>query len=108
MVKEAKGKIQIYSLRRVKGKPLSESEHKVLSEIIRRFKTLPFCERWLVDVSPVSNLRTSLTSLARKGYLNQYPVLVEVGGGLVTQFEETILITRDGDVIVTTNPEIRL
>ncbi len=108
MVKEAKGKIQIYSLRRVKGKPLSEPEHKVLSEIIRRFKTLPFCERWLVDVGPVSNLRASLTSLARKGYLNQYPVLVAVGRGLVTQFEETILITRDGDVIVTTNPEIHL
>lgn len=108
VVKEAKGKIQIYSLRRVKGKPLSESEHKVLSEIIRRFKTLPFCERWLVDVGSASNLRASLTSLARKGYLNQYPVLVEAGGGLVTQFEETILITHDGDVIVTTNPEIHL
>ncbi len=108
MVKEAKGKIQIYSLRRVKGKPLNELEHKVLSEIIRRFKTLPFCERWLADVGPVPNLRASLTSLARKGYLNQYPVLVEVGEGLVAQFEETILITHDGDVIVTTNPEIHL
>jgi len=108
MVKEVKGKIQIYSLRRVRGKPLSEPEHKVLSEIIRRFKTLPFCERWLADISSVPDLRKSLASLARKGYLNQYPVLVEVARGLVTQFEETILVTHDGSVIVTTNPEIHL
>ena len=108
MVKEAKGKIQIYSLRRTKGKPLNEFEHKILGEIMQRFKTLPFCERWLTDVGPAPDLRASLTSLTHKGYLNQYPVLVEVGGGLVTQFEETILITNDGAVIVTTNPEIRL
>ncbi len=108
MVKEVKGKVQIYSLKRTKGKPLNESEHKILSEIIQRFKTLPFCERWLADVGSTLDLRASLTSLAHKGYLNQYPVLVEIGGGLVTQFEETILITNDGAVIVTTNPEIHL
>lgn len=107
MVTELKGFTQIYSLKKTKFKGLSEDEDLLLKEIMNKFKTLPFCERWLTDlISPLERLRELLTKLVAKGYLHKYPVLVEAKRGYVTQFEETVILTKDG-VIVTTNSELR-
>jgi len=99
--------VQIYALRRIKfGFGLSEKERIVLEVIAERFKSLPFCERWLRDVAKdLTALRSVIRSLVRKGYLRQYPVLVEVKSGAVSQFEETVYISKEG-VIVTSNPKI--
>lgn len=98
---------QIFVLRKSRpGFGLTREERELLGVVVDRFKSLPFCERWLRDViSDVGRLRNVIRGLVRKKYLRQYPVLVERKAGLVTQFEETVYISKDG-VIVTTNPEL--
>lgn len=107
-VEEIKGFTQIYvlttnvkSLKRVEG-----DETQLVNSISRRFRTLPFCERWLKDEhADVERLRMLLQKLVRKSVVVGYPVLKEVSNGFVAQFEETVLI-HEKDVIVTTNPEL--
>ncbi len=82
-------------------KKLGETEKKVLDEVVKRFRTLPFTERWLADIAPLDQLRQALTRLARRGLLHAYPVLVEASNGIVAQFEHTVLVLRD-QVLVTT------
>ncbi|BES82048.1 type II methionyl aminopeptidase [Pyrodictium abyssi] len=96
--------ITIYALVRTSlRRRLDPRTRRVLEAIKERFKTLPFSERWLVDVEQdVDVLRKSLRKLARMGYLVQYPVLIEKGRGIVAQFEHTVVITSSGEVIVTT------
>ena len=98
---------QIFVLRKSRpGFGLTREERELLGVVVDRFKSLPFCERWLTDViNDVGRLRNVIRGLVRKKYLRQYPVLVERKAGLVTQFEETVYISKDG-VIVTTNPEL--
>ena len=99
--------VQIYALKKTKlGFGLTDKERMVLEAISERFKTLPFCERWLRDViEDAASLRTIMRNLVRKGYLRQYPVLVEIKAGAVSQFEETIYISKEG-IIVISNPEL--
>lgn len=95
--------VTIYALSRTTlRRRLDELSRKLLAEINARFKTLPFCERWLKDIAGVEELRKSLRKLSRMGFLTRYPVLIEKRGGIVAQFEHTILITDDCNVIVTT------
>ncbi|WP_168371256.1 type II methionyl aminopeptidase [Pyrodictium occultum] len=83
---------------------LDNVSKKVLAAIRDRFKTLPFSERWLADVEPdIEKLRRSLRKLSRMGFLVRYPILIEKAKGIVAQFEHTIVITDDGEVIVTTS-----
>ena len=105
---EVKSKVQIYALkpRHKDIATLTEDELELLEIIESKFKTLPFCERWLVKYVEVSKLRRLLRLLANKDYLIAYPVLVESGGGFVTQFEETIFVSKD-QVFIITNPEIK-
>ena len=96
--------VTIYALVRSSLRRRLDSRTKRILEVVReRFKTLPFNERWLTDVEgDVKVLRRSLRKLARMGYLVQYPVLIEKNHGMVAQFEHTIVITDNGEVIVTT------
>ena len=104
VVYEDKKVVTIYALARTGlRRRLNEVERRLLAAIQDRFKTLPFTERWLTDVvADVELLRKSLRRLARMGFLTQYPILVERRGGMVAQFEHTVLITDGGEVIVTT------
>ena len=106
LVREEPSIVAIYSLARTGlRRRLSEAEKRILSTVQQRYRTLPFAERWLSDVVPdVEVLRRSLRRLARMGFLTQYPVLIERRGGMVAQFEHTVLITDEGEVIVTTRP----
>lgn len=103
-VVEDRSSIQIFALRSVKGN-VSGFEAEVLDVIRSRFSTLPFCERWLVDLGGIDAVRKALSGLVAKKILTQYPVLIEAGKGMVAQFEETVYVTSSG-VYITTNPEI--
>ncbi len=107
-VEEIKSSIHIYALNTSfkNYKQVTEEETSLIRFVYERFKTLPICERWLVrEFSDLSMLRTLLQSLVRKSVLTAYPVLREVSGGLVAQFEETVLISGN-EAIITTNPEL--
>ena len=104
-VVEDRSSIQIYALRSGRGS-VSGFEAEVLNVIRSRFSTLPFCERWLVDLGDIDAVRAALKRLVVKKILTQYPVLIEAGKGMVAQFEETIYVTSSG-AYITTNPEIK-
>ncbi len=78
----------IFSL--IKEKPIRMSAARnLLRFILKEFKTLPFTERWILNVS---NYKVGLYELVREGIVKEYPVLKEKSNGLVAQAEETILL----------------
>lgn len=109
-VEEVRGSVQIYALTsNIKSlKRLSGEEARLAEVVSKRFRTLPFCERWLKDIYPdLTQLRSLLQSMVRKSALVSYPVLREASNKLVSQFEETVVVWGE-DVIVTTNPELSI
>ena len=88
----------IYQLKG-KNSVKDDKANKLLNQIKDRFKGLPFAERWLheFDTNPKSNLQ----KLIRQGVVKFYPVLEEMGGGMVSQFEHTIYLKNDGVEVLT-------
>lgn len=78
----------IYSVRRAKAR--DREEEKILKEASTRFKGLPFCGRWLSHLG--EGVEKILERLAERGALHRYPVLTEITGAQVAQFEETVVI----------------
>ncbi|MCK4552656.1 type II methionyl aminopeptidase [Candidatus Pacearchaeota archaeon] len=72
---------------------------EVLEFIEEKYKTLPFCSRWIVKKFGTKAL-FGLRQLEENGNLHQFPQLVETSGKPVSQTEQTILI--DDEKIVTT------
>ena len=99
--------VTIYSLNperpSIRAARLRREERRLLADIAARFKTLPFTERWLdpEKYGGVEQLRMRLRRLWRARMLIGYPVLVEAGGGMVAQFEHTVLVLKDGVVVTT-------
>jgi len=79
----------------------------VVKFIKENFLTLPFCLRWLVGNSKLSDkfseskLRFILSILIKQGILYEYPMLIEKSKKPVSQFENTFVIA-DGEVRCTT------
>ncbi len=63
------------------------------------FKTLPFAERWSEKLFPNSTLL--LRRLSYLGLIRQYPQLIEVNKGIITQKEHTVIVTEDGCDVIT-------
>lgn len=91
----------IYSLRTTIPKGLTEEEKVFLETIQKRFKTLPFTERWLSDLGNKEKIEKNLKTLAKKKALNSYPTLIEVKRGMVSQFEHTVYVDKDQTIVVT-------
>ncbi|RLG46882.1 MAG: type II methionyl aminopeptidase [Thermoproteota archaeon] len=89
----------IFSFRK-KIRSLNKIQEKIILLAENRFKKLPFAERWLIK--PLGRrVKEELTFLAKKGALISYPVLIEAKGGIVSQEEDTFLITEDGALPLT-------
>jgi methionyl aminopeptidase len=77
-----------------------DSEAVELLERIRsEFHGLPFAERWLHAFN--DDPQPSLQKLLRAGAVAYYPVLDELGHGMVTQAEHTLLLTSSGVEVLT-------
>ncbi|NYT01943.1 MAG: type II methionyl aminopeptidase [Methanosarcinales archaeon] len=72
---------------------------KLLQEIEKSYKTLPFARRWLEG----DRVDYGLNQLLRNGIIHRYPVLWEIEGALVSQAEHTVVVLEDG-CLVTTRP----
>jgi methionyl aminopeptidase len=72
---------------------------EVLEFVIKEYKTLPFCSRWLVKKLGTKAL-FGLKQLEDNGNLHHYAQLVEKEGSIVSQAENTILV--DKEVTITT------
>jgi len=75
---------------------------RVLDFVERNYRGLPFAERWLRrEFRSKLLLESALRELVLSGALRQYPVLTEVGKGVVSQAEYTVLIEKDGARVLT-------
>ncbi|RLE83454.1 MAG: type II methionyl aminopeptidase, partial [Thermoprotei archaeon] len=77
---------RVKSMKKVKDKELVEA----LNLIWRRYKSLPFSERWLLDAfeDPLDIIKR----LVQKSRIYSYPALLERSGGIVTQYEDTFIV----------------
>lgn len=78
----------------------NEIQERIIFLAKKKFKKLPFAERWLMREFSC-DIEKDLFFLIKKGAFNLYPVLVEAGGGIVSQEEDTFLITEEGAISLT-------
>jgi methionyl aminopeptidase len=74
---------------------------RLLSHIRKNFQTLPFTERWLQGCVPPSRYKIAFSELLSSKTLMSYPVFVEASGKPVAQAEHTILVVKDGCMVLT-------
>ncbi|MET1125112.1 MAG: type II methionyl aminopeptidase [Archaeoglobaceae archaeon] len=89
-----RGECEIYSLiaaKPVRMKPARQLIEKVLSE----YRTLPFARRWINAPDII------VARLVREGVFRAYPVLSEVSGGKVSQWEHTVIVEEGGCTVTT-------
>ncbi len=75
---------------------------KIVEHVINEYGALPFAERWIRKKYPSRLLvSAALKELLENHFLKGYPVLRDAEKGLVSQAEHTILITEEGNEILT-------
>lgn len=89
---------EIYSF--IQMKPTRLMEGKMIMAFAEERHGLPFAERWFADMNQFK-LKMALRELTKRDGLHGYPVLHEVGRGLVSQAEHTVIV-QDGGCEVTT------
>ena len=88
----------IYHLRQIRN-IRDEKATELMIEIRDRYKGLPFAERWLHTFQ--KDATKNLQKLIRAGIVSYYPVLDELGKGMVAQSEHTLMITSSGNEVLT-------
>ncbi len=93
---------EAYIFRYAKHKSLKDAYAKEILNFIRKnFLTLPFTERWLSKFLSSSGYKTAFSELLSSKAVVGYPVFVEASRNLVAQAEHTVLVVRDGCVVLT-------
>ncbi len=77
-----------------------KDSRKLLDFIKNKYKTKPFCLRWL-EKEGFTRIKFVISNLVKSGILHQYPLLIEKSKASISQFEHTFLIS-DGKVLCTT------
>ena len=79
---------------------------KIYSTAYKKYKTLPFAERWLTSHEEFNRARVrfALRELLNGGGVVAYPPLADEKGSYVAQYEDTFIITENDGIIVTTQP----
>ena len=86
---------EIYSI--IQKKPVRLPAIRNILKQAEEYRGLPFAKRWLNS----DKLEFSLIQLEKARIIHSYPVLIESSGGLVSQAEHTLIITRDGCEVTT-------
>jgi len=93
---------EAHIFRLLKHKSLKNPHAKQLLNYIRKnFRTLPFTERWLDGCVPHDHYKDAFSELLSSKSLMSYPVFIEASGKPVAQAEHTILVVRDGCIVLT-------
>ncbi len=86
----------------IKNKPVRMPQaRKLLNHVKTNYSSLPFAYRWLQKLMPDAKLKLALVQLERAGAIYSYNILREIRGGLVTQFEHTVVVEKDGALVTT-------
>ncbi len=80
---------------------LSASARQLLSRIKTEYRTLPFAKRWIFDPKNPLEFEQAFEELLNAGCLTGYPILVEKKGGIVSQAEHTVIVTKEGCLVTT-------
>ncbi|MEK6981340.1 MAG: type II methionyl aminopeptidase [Candidatus Micrarchaeota archaeon] len=93
--------VEIFSI--VSDNPVRmRQSRQILNFVKDNYTTLPFAERWVrKEFSSKLLVTSALKELLSMQVVRGYPVLKETGGGLVAQFEHTILVEENGVRILT-------
>ncbi len=93
--------VEIYSLF-IPGNIRMRQSRKMLEYIIENYKTMPFCERWLYkEFKSKLLLNSGIKEMLKARVLIAYPVLAEANSQPIAQFEETVVVTKDGCIPIT-------
>jgi methionyl aminopeptidase len=92
----------LYSLQNIKS-VRSNITREVLNDL-KPYSTLPFTTRWLTSKHSFSKVRYALNDMKNFGMIHEYPPLVEVGKGMVSQSEHTVIV-RDRPIVTTLREE---
>ncbi len=99
MIKES-GNAEIFNMREFKAVRVG-FVREIIKYIEKKFKTLPFSRRGLLSKFSEPQVNYALKQFAELEILNDYAPLVERAGGLVSQAEHTLLVTKDGCEVLT-------
>lgn len=98
---EDQEQVEIFSLYAPAPVRMRQSR-KIVEHVINEYGTLPFAERWIRKKFPSRLLvSAALKELLESHFIKGYPVLREAEKGLVSQAEHTILITDEGNEVLT-------
>ncbi|MEM2908602.1 MAG: type II methionyl aminopeptidase [Candidatus Bilamarchaeaceae archaeon] len=93
--------VNIFSFYDVGAVKMRQSK-KIFEYILTEYGVLPFAERWVIRAfSSKLLVNAALKEMLEGKILKGYPVLKEAGGGIVAQAEHTVLITSDGNEVLT-------
>lgn len=96
-----KNEVHIYEFIREVG-VRSRDARRILLLAQRDYAMLPFARRWVEGNIKGMKLDMALKELVQKNAIYQYPALRDKANGLVAQAEDTVVVTEDGKVVVTT------
>jgi methionyl aminopeptidase len=74
---------------------------QLLKHVEDNFRTLPFAERWLQNVVPEERYPEAFQQVLASKAVMKYPVFVEASRKPVAQAEHTVLIVKDGCMVLT-------
>jgi methionyl aminopeptidase len=81
--------------------PKNPYSKQLLKHIEENFRTLPFAERWLQSIVPKEHYREAFRELLSSKAIMDYPIFVEASRKPVAQAEHTVLLVRDGCIVLT-------
>jgi len=81
--------------------PKSQYSKQLLKYIEENFRTLPFAERWLQHLVPQEHYHEAFHELLESKAIMQYPIFIEMSRKTVAQAEHTVLVVKDGCVVLT-------
>jgi methionyl aminopeptidase len=91
----------IYRILPVRSPVRFAGSRQIISIVSKKYKTLPFTERWLAKEAPNVSLRFALRELTGLGVLYEYHVLADRKESFIAQAEETVLVKKDGCEVLT-------
>ena len=92
-----RGRGSIYRI--VRDRKAPEDVYALFTKMRTEFGPFPFAGRWCERLSPSSD--ALVTKMFRLGMIMSYPILMDVGDGVVAQAEHSVIVTSDGCKVLT-------
>ncbi len=81
--------------------PKMGAARSLFLEIQRNYKTLPFTKRWLTKSSRNPRFERAFKYLMDKGFISEYPMMIEVNEQPVAQAEHTVVVLKKEVIVIT-------